>query len=80
MTTHEKNLDARRKVLCPLEKKDGKTYWMRIGAAFVNKDGSLNVYLDAMPRNGKLYIRELDQDDSKSRGPRKEAPLDALPF
>lgn len=35
-----------------------KSFWVRVGTAFVNRDGSLNVYLDAMPTNGKLHIRE----------------------
>lgn len=32
--------------------------WTRIGAAFVNRDGSINVYLDALPVDGKLHIRK----------------------
>ena len=31
--------------------------WSRAGSAFVNKDGSINVYLDALPLDGKLHIR-----------------------
>lgn len=38
---------------------DGKkTLWTRIGTAFVNKDGSLNAILDALPVDGKLHIRD----------------------
>ena len=33
-------------------------YWVKIGRAFVNKDGSLNVYLDALPLTGQLHIRD----------------------
>ena len=59
---------VRKKVLCPLtNQKTGKTYWMRIGNAFVNRDGSTNVYLDAYPTNGKLHIRDLDGDESSER-------------
>ena len=32
----------------------------RIGTAFVNRDGSLNVLLDAVPVNGKLHIRDVE--------------------
>lgn len=57
-----------KKVLCPIKSKDGeKTFWMRVGSAFVNRDGSLNVYLDANPINGKLQIRELDERDERPR-------------
>ena len=33
-------------------------YWTRIGVAFVNKDGSMNVHLDVLPLDGKLHVRE----------------------
>jgi hypothetical protein len=35
-----------------------RKFWLRIGTAFVNKDQSLNVRLDASPTNGLLHIRE----------------------
>ena len=35
-----------------------KSSWMKIGVAFVNRDDSLNVILDAVPVNGKLHIRD----------------------
>ncbi len=35
-----------------------KPLWNRIGSAFVNKDGSINVLLNALPLDGKLHIRE----------------------
>src|SRR5262249_21218753 len=57
--------EKRKKVLCPVTGKDNKTYWMRLGTAFVNKDNSINVYLDASPYNGKLQIR--DWDDPRER-------------
>ena len=34
-----------------------KSYWVKVGAAFKNRDGSINVFLDAFPANGKLHIR-----------------------
>lgn len=53
-------------VLCPMERK-GKITFQRIGSAFVNIDGSINVYLDAYPANGKLLIKSLDdREDSKA--------------
>jgi hypothetical protein len=35
-----------------------RSFWVRIGAAFVNRDGSFSVKLDALPVNGSLQIRE----------------------
>ncbi|HME91174.1 MAG TPA: hypothetical protein VKE49_07110 [Myxococcaceae bacterium] len=36
----------------------GGTIWVRAGNAHVNKDGSLNVWLDVLPLDGKLHVRE----------------------
>ena len=41
-----------------LEGPDGKSKWTRVGHAFLNKDGSINVLLEKFPREGKLQIRE----------------------
>jgi hypothetical protein len=41
-----------------VEGKDGKSYWTRIGIAFENKDGSLNIFLNQLPLDGKLHVRE----------------------
>mgnify|MGYP007026514428 CR=1 FL=1 len=38
--------------------RDGRKLWVRIGTAYVNRDGSLNARLDAVPTNGRLHIRE----------------------
>jgi hypothetical protein len=38
------------------------TRWVRVGVAFDNRDGSLNVLLDALPLSGRLQIRGRDQD------------------
>ena len=51
------------------EEKEGRSRWVRIGAAFVNRDGSLNAYLDALPLDGKLHIR----DRKTTTNERKEA-------
>ena len=48
--------------------KGGKRYWNRVGSAFHNRDGSMNIYLDALPRDGKIQIRE----DDREREPKKE--------
>ena len=45
--------------------KDGRKFWVRVGAAFVNRDGSLNVRLDAMPVNGELQIRDYQPRESR---------------
>jgi hypothetical protein len=34
-----------------------KTRWVRVGVAFDNQDGSLNILLDALPLSGRLQVR-----------------------
>lgn len=71
----------RLKVLCPIKnEKNNKTYWLNVGSAWPNRDGSTNIYLDALPQNGRLQLRELDEADL---APRPRADNDAggdLPF
>ncbi|MBP6840340.1 MAG: hypothetical protein KA190_23780 [Kofleriaceae bacterium] len=55
------------KVLSPIEKKGGGTYWMRVGTAFYNQDQSINIHLDALPTNQKLQLREMDEEDLRRR-------------
>jgi hypothetical protein len=50
----------------------GKTLWVRIGTAFVNRDQSLNVRLDAMPINATMHIRDYEPRD-ETRGRRDDS-------
>ena len=61
------------KVISPIERKDGTTFWMRVGSAFPNKDGSINVYVDAMPKDLKFQLREYDEADLREREARRNA-------
>lgn len=36
----------------------GRDLWIRIGSAWVNRDGSLSVRLNALPLDGQLQIRD----------------------
>lgn len=55
--------------------RDGKKFWVRIGAAFRNRDGSLNAFLDAVPVNGTMHIREARPWADRENG---EVPHDDL--
>jgi hypothetical protein len=66
------------KVITPIERRDGGKYWMRLGNAYVNKDNSINVYLDAVPcapaKEGQgltLQLRELTDDELRERADKK---------
>lgn len=56
----------RKKVLCPIER-NGRTEWKLLGNAFVNKDASINVFLDGLPVNGRLHLRDWDEPPRERR-------------
>jgi len=60
-------------VLQPIVRKDDATYWMRLGTGFMNRDGSLNLYLDALPLTGKLQVREA-REEEETGAPATPAP------
>jgi len=41
-----------------MEREGAKSIWTKIGSALLNKDGSINVFLDALPVDGRLQIRQ----------------------
>lgn len=46
------------KIVYVISERSNKSYWNRVGVAFVNNDGSINVKLDAVPVSGELQIRD----------------------
>jgi hypothetical protein len=50
-----------------------KKHWVRIGNAFVNRDQSINVRLDAVPVNGQIHIRDIDEEERERSRVRREA-------
>ena len=60
--------NAAKDVFNIVEGKDGKERWVKIGQAFINKDGSINAYLDVFPRDGKLQIRERRVSERNGNG------------
>jgi len=61
----DQNGRTRLNVFSPVEsgKEPKRTFWLRVGNAYVNRDGSINVYLDAFPMNGRLQLREPDEKE-----------------
>ncbi len=51
-----------------VEGKDGKSRWIKVGTAFVNRDSSINVFLDVFPRDGKLQIRDRRETTRAKKG------------
>ena len=51
------------KVVYAVIERGPKKHWLRVGLAFVNRDGSLNVRLDAVPFTGQLHIRDPNRSE-----------------
>lgn len=47
--------------------RDSKKYWVKVGIAYRNRDGSYNIKLDAVPVNGTLHIRERAENSAEDR-------------
>jgi hypothetical protein len=47
-----------------VERKDGKSFWNRVGAAFTNRDGSLTLKLDSIPIGGTMQVRDWEPRDA----------------
>jgi hypothetical protein len=58
-----KNMKA---VYTVIDRGQGKSVWVRVGVGFTNRDGSLNLRLDAIPVNGMLQVREWEPGDRRS--------------
>ncbi len=56
------------------ERQPGKSFWTRVGAGFINRDGSINLRLDAIPVSGTLQVRDWEPRDDRDAPPRGEAP------
>lgn len=60
------------KIVYVITERNGRSYWNRVGVAFVNSDGSLNVKLEAVPVTGEMQIRDWSPRDEATPlpGPR----------
>jgi hypothetical protein len=67
------------KVCYVITERGEKTYWNRIGVAFINKDGSLNVKLDALPIGGTMQIRDYEpREEFDTNGANRPRALRAV--
>lgn len=51
-------IGSKMKIVYQIVERNNKSYWNRVGVAFVNNDGSINVKLDSLPLSGELQIRD----------------------
>jgi hypothetical protein len=68
--TNERNQpmdSAKMKIVYVITERNNRSFWNRVGVAFVNSDGSLNVKLEAVPVSGEMQIRDyVPRDDQPS--------------
>ena len=55
-----------RVVYTVIEREGARSFWVRVGSAFTNRDGSITLRLDALPVNGVLQIRDADERRDRS--------------
>jgi len=56
---------SRLKVCYVITQRGEKKYWNRVGVAFLNSDGSINVKLESLPVAGEFQIRDyVPRDES----------------
>ncbi len=59
--------NGKMKIAYVISSRNGKKFWNRVGVAFVNADGSINVKLEAVPVTGEIQIRDyVARDESGS--------------
>jgi hypothetical protein len=57
-------------VFAVVEKENRNAIWIRVGSAFTNRDGSINILLDAFPiGSNRLQIREQRFEEGGRWGP-----------
>jgi hypothetical protein len=80
MEEQSRNLKA---VFTVVERGPGKSIWVRVGLGHTNKDGSLNLKLDAIPVNGTLQVREWEPERRSEtvdgQPPPRPRPRDGAP-
>lgn len=72
-------MDAKMKIVYVINERNGRNYWNRVGVAFVNRDGSLNVKLDAVPVSGEFQIRDYTPRDEATALARRQNGNGAQP-
>jgi hypothetical protein len=71
---------SKMKVAYVIIDRNGRKFWNRIGVAFINSDGSMNVKLEAIPVSGELQIRDYvprDEVAGRESGSRASRASDA---
>jgi hypothetical protein len=66
------NIPSKRQAVFSVRSTEKGSIWTRIGTAFTNKDGSLNVVLEALPVGNRLHIRSEAAQSKPESAPAQE--------
>ena len=60
-----------------VKRKEGEGWWPEIGRASKNKDGSLSLWLEALPVGGRAIVvaKEIEEKDDKSSSSDDDIPF-----
>jgi len=62
------------KIAYVITQRKDRNFWNRVGVAFVNNDGSINVKLEAVPVSGEIQIRDYQpRDEFQGTGTRNNS-------
>jgi hypothetical protein len=77
---------AKMKIVWLITERGDRSFWTRIGVGTVNRDGSINLALSAMPiGNGRIQVRDYTPRDADAQdappppSPRGRAEITAEP-
>jgi hypothetical protein len=73
---------SKMKIVYVITDRNQRKFWNRIGVAFVNSDGSVNVKLEAIPVSGEMQIRDYvpREDAPNGHAGRSKASESAVSF
>ena len=73
---------SKMKIVYVITDRNQRKFWNRIGVAFVNSDGSVNVKLEAIPVSGEMQIRDYvpREDALNGHAGRSKGSESAVPF
>jgi hypothetical protein len=72
---------SKMKIVYVITTRQNRSFWNRVGVAFVNSDGSINVKLEALPVSGELQIRDyVPREESAGPGLRRTNGTDGDTF
>src|SRR6187549_2220646 len=61
------------KIAYVITQRKDRNFWNRVGVAFVNSDGSINVKLEAVPVSGEIQIRDYQPRDELAASSRNHS-------